>query len=125
MMTETMKASGTLALGVEYNGEMHRDFVLRLPTVGDEIDASDADVPDSGFGVALMAACLEKLGTIPKENLTYDLLRGLLSEDYEQLRVVRDELKKKLKPESGAGGTSDTPASGSGDTATATKTSGG
>lgn len=123
-MRESMTVSGTLSVGVTFNGEQHRDFVLRLPTVGDEIDIADSDVPDSGFSVALTAVCLEKLGTLPKESLTYDLLRGLLSEDYAQLTRAREELKKKLKPESGDGGISGMPPSDSGVTATRTPTSG-
>lgn len=120
----TRTISGTLDIGLEYDGVLHRDFVLRLATVGDEIDMADSGVPDAGFSVGMMAVCLESLGTIPPESITYDLLRGMASEDYTQLTQARDALKKKLKPASGNTATSGTPASGSGDTGTPTKTSG-
>lgn len=123
MSEKTLTASGTLSVGIQFEGAWHRDFVLRLPTVGDELDATDADVPDAGYGVALMAACLVSLGSVPPEAITYELLRGLLSEDYAQLTQARDDLKKKLRPESDNTVTSGTPASDSGATATPTKTS--
>ncbi|EIR0330950.1 phage tail assembly protein, partial [Salmonella enterica subsp. enterica serovar Give] len=47
-MDKALTIKGTLAVGVEYNGEFHRDFELRLSTVGDEIDASEMGIPDSG-----------------------------------------------------------------------------
>ena len=94
MSEKTLTTSGTLSVGIQFEGAWHRDFVLRLPTVGDELDATDADVPDAGYGVALMAACLVSLGSVPPEAITYELLRGLLSEDYAQLTQARDDLKK-------------------------------
>lgn len=94
-MTELLKTTGTLVVGVVFNGETHRGFTLRLPTVGDEIDVAESTVPDAGYGVALMATCLESLGTIPKEEITYDLLRSMDSADYKLLTDARDELKKK------------------------------
>lgn len=116
--------SGTLEFGVEYQGQTHKDFVLRLSTVGDEIDVADSDVPDAGYGVAVMAVCLVSLGTIPNSQINYLLLRDhLLSEDYTLLGKKRDELKKKLRDTSANTATSDTPASGLENTVTQSKTS--
>ncbi|EKN9090594.1 phage tail assembly protein, partial [Salmonella enterica] len=97
-MDKALTIKGTLAVGVEYNGEFHRDFELRLSTVGDEIDASEMGIPDSGYYVGLMALCLESLGTIPREAITYDLLRTMTSPDYSLLVQARDTLKKKMQP---------------------------
>ncbi|WP_233268231.1 phage tail assembly protein [Pantoea sp. BAV 3049] len=99
MTGNTKTISGTLEIGVEHEGKLHQDFTLRLPTVGDEIDvAEDESVPDSGFRVALIATCLESLGTIPKEAITYNLLRdNLISSDYSLITKANDELKKKRK----------------------------
>ena len=50
----------TLIYGIEHGGKLHRDFALRVPTIGDNIDA----VTDAGGGndlavnVALLARCL-------------------------------------------------------------------
>ncbi|EKN6935111.1 phage tail assembly protein [Salmonella enterica] len=123
-MDKALTIKGTLAVGVEYNGEFHRDFELRLSTVGDEIDASEMGIPDSGYYVGLMALCLESLGTIPKEAITYDLLRTMTSPDYSLLVQARDTLKKKMQPGKDDSGNTDLPASGSASTDTATQTSG-
>lgn len=123
-MTNSLNTTGTLQVGIVYNGETHRDFTLHLPTVGDEIDVSESGAPDAGFGVALMASCLDTLGTIPKEAITYDLLRDMDSDDYRQLTAARDALKKKRADASGDSATSGSPASGSDDTDTANQTSG-
>lgn len=104
--------SGKLAIGVEFNGRLHRDFVLRLSTVGDEIDvAEDMSVPDAGYKVGLVAVCLDKLGDIPAEQITYKLLRSLDSDDYRHLLGKQEELKKKRNDSKGDTATSDTPSS--------------
>lgn len=123
-MTELLKTTGTLVVGVVFNGETHREFTLRLPTVGDEIDVSESGVPDAGFGVALMATCLDTLGTVPKEAITYDLLRDMDSDDYRQLTAARDALKKKRADANGGSGTSGLLVSDSDGTDTANQTSG-
>ncbi|EAM4785902.1 phage tail assembly protein [Salmonella enterica] len=122
-MDKALTIKGTLAVGVEYNGEFHRDFELRLSTVGDEIDVSEMGIPDSGYYVGLMALCLESLGTIPREAITYDLLRTMTSPDYSLLVQARDTLKKKMQPGKSDSGNTDLPASGSASTDTATQTS--
>lgn len=119
----TKTITGTLEYGIEYQGAVHKDFVLRQQTVGDEIDAAEADAPDSAYGAVLMAMCLDSLGTIPKEEITYQLIRGLSSDDYIVLQQKRVELKKKLKDMNANTGTSASPASACENTATQTKTS--
>lgn len=114
---------GQMDIGVTFNGEQHRHFTLRLPTVGDEIDITESGVPEGGFGVALMARCIERLGSLPKEHITYALLRDLVSDDYGMLTKARDALKKKRKDANGSAVTSATPVSDSGATATPKTTS--
>lgn len=112
MMNGNKTISGKLSIGVEFNGKLHRDFVLRLPTVGDEIDvAEDMSVPDAGYKVGLVATCLDKLGDIPAELITYELLRNLDSDDYRQLLGKQEELKKKRSDSKNDTATSGTPSS--------------
>jgi hypothetical protein len=120
MMNGNKTISGTLDIGVEFDGRLHRDFTLRLPTVGDEIDVSEDDsIPESGFRVALFARCLTALGSIPKEQITYSLLHDELdSGDFGILIRAADDLKKKRKAMSADSTTSAAPASGSGSTDT-------
>ncbi|ORM59597.1 hypothetical protein HA45_22525 [Pantoea rodasii] len=99
-MNGTKTISGTLDIGLEVDGQLHRDFTLRLPTVGDEIDvADDESVPDSGYRVALMGRCMVTLGTLTPEKITFELLRQELnSDDFLQLVRAADELKKSARP---------------------------
>lgn len=116
---KTKTITGQLDIGVELDGQLHRDFTLRLPTVGDEIDTSeDISIPDSGFRVALLARCLTALGTIPTESITYKLLHDeLSSSDFAILVKATDALKKKRKEMSASATTSAAPASVSDSTA--------
>ncbi|PJZ07013.1 hypothetical protein PRCB_03090 [Pantoea rodasii] len=112
-MNGTKTISGTLDIGLEVDGQLHRDFTLRLPTVGDEIDvADDESVPDSGYRVALMGRCMVTLGTLTPEKITFELLRQELnSDDFLQLVRAADELKKKRKAASESSTGSVAPAS--------------
>lgn len=90
-----------LQYGVEYpaeSGVLHYDFELRLPTVGDNIAA----IEELGVGsnlrlnTGMLARCLVKLGDIPREAITYELLdSSLIDDDYDVLSAARDRLKKK------------------------------
>lgn len=96
-----MIESDSLLYGVEFpagSGQLHYDFTLRLPSVGDNIVALETLGPDSNLAlnVAMMARCLVKLGDIPPESISYELLRdGLVDEDYDVLAAARETLKKK------------------------------
>lgn len=112
--------SATLPIGVFYQGQLHRDFTIRMSTVGDEIAVVEDGIPDSGTLVGVLARCLTTLGSIPAEEITYQLLcDALVSEDYQALRTAQQEAKKKLSELKSASVITDTPSSGSANTATA------
>lgn len=124
-MTGKVNCTGTLPVGVLFDGKLHRDVVMRLATVGDEIDALDEGISDNGAPLAVIACCLEKLGDIPAEDITYELLHGgLVSEDYSYLVQLKAEVKKKLKSTYSDTANTSTPSSGSGNTASAKSASG-
>ena len=87
-----------LKFGIVHQDETHKDFALRLPTIGDNIAAlrdagSDGDL---AVNVALLAHCLDSLGTIPKEVLTYEFLRdNLPDDDYDVIWAELADVKKK------------------------------
>lgn len=99
-----------LDVGLEFNGEIHTDYALRTNNIGDSIDAG-ADIADGAsalaFNVALLARCTLRLGSIPKEQITYDLLRKLDESDYDAMWAELQALKKKPKPVSPPKETSD------------------
>lgn len=112
--------SATLPIGIFYQGQLHRDFTVRLSTVGDEIAAVEDGIPDSGTLVGVMARCLITLGSIPAEEITYQLLcDALVSEDYKALRDAQQEAKKKLSGLKSDSVITDTPSSDLVSTATA------
>lgn len=89
-----------LIYGVEVDGVVHTDFELRLPTIGDNITA----VEKLGVGsnlkvhVAMIADALVKLGTLTREQITYELLAtSLVDDDFDVLVAAERELKKKRK----------------------------
>ncbi|WP_054285950.1 hypothetical protein [Gulbenkiania mobilis] len=96
-----MTEKDALQYGVEYpagSGQLHYDFELRLPTVGDNIAA----IEELGVGsnlrlnTAMLARGLVKLGDIPPEAITYELLeQSLVDDDYDVLAEARERLKKK------------------------------
>lgn len=117
--------SGVLPFGVLYNGQLHREFTVRLATIGDEISSLEDGVSDAGLSTAILARVLDKLGDIPPDDITYELLcEHLIPDDYNALSDARKEVKKKLsewKPDSTI---TALPSSASVDTATAKTASG-
>nr|WP_241391030.1 hypothetical protein [Serratia proteamaculans]ULG15499.1 hypothetical protein 465p1_00094 [Serratia proteamaculans] len=112
--------SGVLPIGIFYQDKLHRDFTVRMSTVGDEIAVVEDGIPDSGTLVGVLARCLTALGSIPEEEITYQLLcDALVSEDYQALRAAQQEAKKKLSELKNASAITDTPSSDLVSTATA------
>ncbi|MGK0600073.1 hypothetical protein [Yokenella regensburgei] len=123
-MSDKITCTGTLPVGILFNGRLHQDVVLRLATVGDEIAVIEDGVPDSGVPIAVFARSLMKVGDIPPESITYELLcETLVSDDYTCLRALRDEVKKKLKSMSSASPNTASPSSDSDATASQKKES--
>lgn len=118
-----MTQKDQLLYGVEYpagSGQLHYDFELRLPMVGDNIAA----IEEMGIGsnlklnTAMLARCLVKLGDIPREAITYELLdQHLVDDDYDVLAEARDALKKKRMRPKPTSLTSDSPPYSSASTA--------
>lgn len=91
-----------------------------MSTVGDEIAVVEDGIPESGTLVGVMARCLTTLGSIPAEEITYQLLcDALVSEDYQALRTAQQEAKKKLSGLKSDSVITDTPSSALANTATA------
>jgi hypothetical protein len=90
---------GTLRYGVEVDGVRHKDFELRLPTMADVEDALEA----AGEGACqarvnrhVWARTLTKLGTLPPEEITPELLGTLADTEYGLLSAAEESLRGKL-----------------------------
>jgi hypothetical protein len=117
--------TGTLPIGVEVDGVVHREFSFRGSTVGDnievteELDAAGEAPTPLRLGTAMMARQLVTLGTLKREQITTALVRGLHTADWNHLDRLSEDQEKKLLCDgptpSQAGGS--TPAPGPSDTA--------
>lgn len=100
MVTE----KGILPIGVEYDNKYQKEYELRPLKVREiiEIDEnqkeSDSDTYQS---ILVFKAMLVKLGTIPKNKITDDILLDMYETDIKELAEARERLDKKLKTLSG------------------------
>lgn len=99
-----VKAAGTLVYGVPYGGRRHYDFSMRLPTMGDNVDALEAHPDASGVRIdlAMFAACMERLGDIPADDIGYELLAEIDPSDMDVIYAELAEAKKKRRLASSA-----------------------
>lgn len=95
-------ATGTLLYGVPYMGRRHYAFAMRLPTMGDNIDALEAypDGVGARIDLAMFAACMERLGDIPPDDITFELLAAIDPADFDVIYAALNEAKKKLRQQS-------------------------
>lgn len=103
-LTET----GTLPYGVQAHDALHRDFELRLPTVGDNIDSVDevGGVNVVALNAAVLARQIIRLGQLKPEEITFELIRGMHPADYNYLDAAAQALEKKLQAAAAAKSTS-------------------
>lgn len=92
--------NGSLSFGVERDGVVHRDFVMRAPTIADAILAIETAGPESSnlrLRIFKAAVQIESLGTLDKQEITGDLLLMLPEDDIEPIFSAQDEVGKKQK----------------------------
>jgi len=93
-MSETIK--GVLPVGVEFGGEKHTEFALRREFVGDTVHALDN--PRAQGNKAFLAVCvysrrLVRLGTIPAEKITPELVMSMAEEDFDALLAASNRFR--------------------------------
>ncbi|WP_140918454.1 hypothetical protein [Limnobaculum xujianqingii] len=97
-----------LDYGVEFDGVIHYDCEVGLPTVGassaavvetvNRFGSMDTQEAQTFYSVALKAYSLISLGDIPKEEITGALIdAALLDDDYDLIVAAINDLKKKRK----------------------------
>lgn len=110
-----------LPVGVEVDGVLHTHAVIRTATVLDNIEATDelverGEAPTAlRISTALMARQLLELGTLRREQITTDLVRGMNPADWNVLDQASAALEKKARrggpTPSSTGGSSRAPSS--------------
>lgn len=96
MITEKI----TLLDGIEYDGVTHRDIEIRPQKVRDSIDAYDDDRArenDAYLGLAVLAAQVVSFGTIPKKNVTPELLMEMSEDDMAEINKGLARLRNRVK----------------------------
>ena len=98
MLTE----KGTLPVGIEYDGTIHREFELREQIVRDSIELFDdpARSKRAANNVQYAATCIlasqiVNLGTIPKAAITGELLLDMHQDDFMALREADERLEER------------------------------
>ncbi|MGD0278343.1 MAG: hypothetical protein ABSC11_03450 [Smithella sp.] len=90
---------GTLPNGVEFNGVTHRDFEIREQIVADSINVfDDPEQAERAMknqlyaNLCVTANMFLSLGTIPKKEITADLLMDALQEDQNEISDAEKRL---------------------------------
>jgi hypothetical protein len=82
-LNETQK--GKLTHGIEFDGELHRDFEIRRELVGDAVAAYDNPRSEKNKMYATLmvyARRIVRLGGIPKDKITAELLMLMPEEEF-------------------------------------------
>ena len=101
-----MNKDGMLPVGVEFEGVIHRDFMLRPEKVRDAIEAMEEEKSKTNntyLYIATFSRQIEKLGDIPKESITTELLLEMTEVDFEELEKAKKALEQQLKSFRGEG----------------------
>ena len=97
MMTE----EGILTIGLEYEGKNHREFTLRPQLVRDSVEAVEesdrAKTNEHYLGLAVLAKQLTRLGDIPPDKITPELLMDMYATDSEVMNAALKRLQERQK----------------------------
>ena len=78
----------SLPVGIELNGERHRELEIEPRRVAHMVDALDdrrTQTNSTYYEVCMLACQITKLGTIPKKDITGDLLLSMYASDFDVL----------------------------------------
>jgi len=90
----------TLPIGVEYEGKQHRELELRPRLVRDLVSAYESPLSaksGSAFEVCSLAGQILKLGEIPKEAITGELLMEMHSDDFDVLTEAAEKARQRAR----------------------------
>ena len=100
---------GTLHYGyTDSEGNLHTRFEMRMPTL-DDMEWAIENAPENACSARLSryvwSRALTRLGTLPAEAVTPELLGSLHYSDYTPLSEAEEALRGKLAPASADSGT--------------------
>lgn len=94
----TLTVTGKLPIGVTVDGKVYKDFSIRPATLRDScaaVDAVGGSASPNTLRYATMAQRTSFDG-LPQEQVTLDLLMGLIDRNAVALELASDEVEKKL-----------------------------
>ena len=100
-----------LKIGIEHGGKVHRDLEIRPRLVKDLVAASGCDLvanDKNTYEVCCLASQIVKLGEIPKEAITGELLMEMHADDFDVLTEAAEAVRQRaagFRREPGPGGT--------------------
>jgi len=93
-----LTVKGRLPIGVEVDGKVYKDFSIRPATLRDScaaVDAVGASASPNTLRYATMAQRVIIDG-LPQEQVTVELLMGMIDRDAVTIELAADEVEKKL-----------------------------
>jgi hypothetical protein len=96
----TLTEEGSLLIGVEYNGARQKAFELRPQIVKDVMEAMEDERTkgnETFLTVCVFSKIITKLGEIPKDKITPDIILGMAEADFEVLEEARQRLEKRIR----------------------------
>lgn len=88
----------TLKIGVEYNGQIHRDLEVRPRLVKDMVAASGSPLvaqDKNNYEICCLAGQIVKLGEIPVEEITGELLLEMYEDDFDVLSEAAEKARQR------------------------------
>lgn len=103
MMTEKR----TLPIGIEYDGQIHRDLEVGPRKVRHLIAATADPLYEQNpksYEVCCLAAQIINLGSIPREQINGELLAEMDSDDFDVLTEAAEKVRQRTRTFRGAAG---------------------
>ncbi len=88
----------TLKIGVDHAGKVHRELEVRPRLVKDLVGASGCDLvaqDKNSYEVCCLASQIVKLGDIPKEAITGELLMEMHADDFDVLTEAAEAARQR------------------------------
>ena len=97
-MSEILTQTGTLPVGIEVDGVVHREFELRPLRLRDSVAElqNAAGNGDAEFGFALVARQLVRLGSLPPDKISLALLLDAYDVDIQVMMGAAATLRARL-----------------------------
>ncbi len=95
-----IKEKRTLPIGIEHNGQVHRELEIGPRRVAHMVDALEEERARENvrYREICMYACqVTKLGDIPKEDITGELLLSMFPKDFEVLTEAAEAAQERAE----------------------------